>query len=49
MKYGKNKGCEFLNSKCVNDNKINVSFTNEFFEMNDLNNFVSSCSSGGSK
>ena len=46
MKYGKNKGCEFLTSKCVNDSKIGINFKNEFFEMNDLNNFVSSCSSG---
>ena len=32
MQYGKNKGCEFLNSKCViNNGEVNPKFKNEFF------------------
>ena len=44
MRYGKNKGCDFLNSKCVNNGKINQKFTNEFFDIN--NNGMPACSSG---
>ena len=32
MKFGKNKGCQFLDSKCLNDGKVNPKFKNEFFE-----------------
>jgi len=47
MRYGKNKGCEFLNEKCVKNYEINPKFTNEFFDyfsQNDIN--TPSCSSG---
>ena len=44
MRYGKNKGCDFLNSKCVNNGKINQKFTNEFFNIK--NNGFPACSSG---
>ena len=43
MRYGKNKGCDFLNSKCVNDGEINPLFENEFFNLEDIE---PSCSSG---
>ena len=44
MQYGKNKGCEFLNSKCINNNK--VIFKNEFFN-NIFNHYLDpGCSSG---
>ena len=48
MQYGRNKGCEFLNTKCVNDLKINPKFSNEFFyNMNrNTHGLDSSCSSG---
>ena len=33
MRYGKNKGCDFVYKKCVNeDEQINPKFENEFFE-----------------
>ena len=47
MRYGKNKGCEFLYDKCVNNYEINSNFENEFFDyfnQNDAN--TPSCSSG---
>ena len=31
MQFGKNKGCEFLNQKCIEDGNLNPKFTNEFF------------------
>ena len=48
MRYGKNKGCEFLNNKCINSSgEINPLFENEFFDSiyseYDIDN---SCSSG---
>ena len=48
MQFGKNKGCEFLNSKCVNKGKINSNFSNEFFSKikNEIFNIDTSCSSG---
>ena len=47
MQFGKNKGCDFLNSECVNKGKINKQFSNEFFEKIYNNNGVdSSCSTG---
>ena len=47
MKFGKNKGCEFVNSKCVNNEKVNPKFKNEFFD-NYLNpNYIDpGCTSG---
>ena len=51
MKYGKNKGCEFLNTKCVVNGKVNPKFKNEFFDKNtkysiDKIPFDPGCSSG---
>ena len=50
MRFGKNKGCEFLEEKCVNNQKINPLFENEFYDTisgAEYNNIVdSSCSSG---
>ena len=48
MQFGKNKGCEFLFSKCVNNNNINQKFSNEFFDevKDEIFNLDSSCSSG---
>jgi len=31
MQFGKNKGCEFINKKCIEDGKLDPKFTNEFF------------------
>ena len=33
MQYGRNKGCKFINEKCVQDNKIDSKFENEFFNL----------------
>ena len=46
MQYGKNKGCDFLNSKCVNNGKVNPKFKNEFFDNIRNNNIDPGCSSG---
>ena len=47
MQFGKNKGCEFLYVKCVNDNgKVNKKFKNEFFDLFSNIRFEPSCSSG---
>ena len=47
MRYGKNKGCYFVNEKCVNDFEINSNFENEFFDyFNQKFNNDPSCSSG---
>ena len=47
MRYGKNKGCDFLNKKCVNNYEINPYFENEFYYSIYSNyNIDSSCSSG---
>ena len=43
MRFGKNKGCDFLKDKCVNNGEINPLFENEFFNLNDVE---PSCSSG---
>ena len=32
MQFGKNKGCEFIKNKCVNNYEINPKFENEFFD-----------------
>ena len=45
MKFGKNKGCEFLYNKCVINKKVNPNFKNEFFDKSkDIKD--PSCSSG---
>ena len=47
MRYGKNKGCQFLNEKCVKNYEINPNFENEFFDSIYSNyQLDSSCSSG---
>ena len=43
MRFGKNKGCDFLNKNCLNS-EYNTEFENEFF--NYENNFAPSCSAG---
>ena len=46
MRYGKNKGCEFIRNKCVNASmEINPLFENEFFDST-VNNIDLSCTSG---
>ena len=45
MQFGKNKGCEFLNSKCVENGKVNPKFKNEYFD-NIVQKYEPSCSSG---
>ena len=45
MKFGKNKGCEFLYNQCVINKKVNPNFKNEFFDITkDIKD--PSCSSG---
>ena len=46
MQYGKNKECDFLNKKCVNNSKFNPKFKNEFFDNIHYLNYDPSCSSG---
>ncbi len=46
MQFGKNKGCDFLNLKCVNNGKVNPKFKNEFFDNIYNLNYDPSCSSG---
>ena len=47
MQFGKNKGCEFIKNKCVNNHEINPKFENEFFDhVLSPNNRDPSCSSG---
>ena len=49
MRFGKNKGCEFLNNKCVDKttHKINPKFENEFYDtISTYYGIESSCSSG---
>ena len=43
MRFGKNRGCEFLNFNCLDENK-ETKYKNEFFGINDINN--PSCSAG---
>ena len=47
MRYGKHKGCEFLNQKCIDPvtHKTNEKFENEFFDSL-TNSFEAACSSG---
>ena len=48
MQFGKNKGCEFLYSRCVINGKVNQKFKNEFFEksVDDHISFDPACTSG---
>ena len=49
MRYGKNKGCEFLTEKCINSTteKTNEAFENEFYDtINKFKSIESTCSSG---
>ena len=46
MQFGKNKGCEFLNSKCIENGNTNQKFKNEFFDSIYGKNIDPSCSSG---
>ena len=47
MQYGKNKGCDFVFEKCVNDGTVNPKFTNEFYDNIDyFEHYDPSCSSG---
>jgi len=48
MRYGKNKGCDFVNKKCVNStHEINPYFENEFYDsIASYYNIEASCSSG---
>ena len=43
MRFGKNKGCNFLNNLCINSN-YETEFDNEFFDYK--NKFLPSCSAG---
>ena len=49
MRFGKHKGCDFLNNKCVDKetHKINEKFENEFYDtISSYYGIESSCSSG---
>ena len=48
MKYGKNKGCDFINSKCVNNGKIKSKYENEYFDGYKMKYYIydPSCTSG---
>ena len=47
MRYGKNKGCEFLNETCIYNYTMNPFFGNEFFESLSSDYYTDpSCSSG---
>ena len=46
MRFGKNKGCDFLYEKCVNSNTHKTSFNNEFFDEYYNKRKTPSCSSG---
>ena len=46
MQFGKNKGCEFLNLKCIENGNVNQKFKNEFFDSINGKVFDPSCSSG---
>ena len=47
MQFGKNKGCDFVFKKCINDGNINPNFSNELFNQTytPSGNFDKSCSS----
>ena len=48
MRYGKNKGCDFVKKRCVNeDHEINPDFENEFYDsISSSFSIEASCSSG---
>ena len=47
MRYGKGKGCDFLQKKCVISQEVNSLFKNEFFSgVLSGTNYEASCSSG---
>ena len=47
MRFGKGKGCDFVNQKCVNSQQINPLFENEFFDnIQSEYTIDASCSSG---
>ena len=48
MKYGKNKGCDFIDSKCVNNDNINSKYENEYFDYYNMKYDIydPSCTSG---
>ena len=47
MRYGKDKGCKFLEEKCIQNSKTDQNFENEFFDTIYSNsNYDTSCSSG---
>ena len=48
LKFGKNKGCDFVNQRCIIDGKINKKFSNEFFDniLNNVKFLDPGCSSG---
>ena len=47
MQFGKNKGCDFVNKKCIENGNLNPKFTNEFFYKiyNKKEYYDTSCSS----
>lgn len=46
MRFGKNKGCDFVFEKCVNQETHKTSFLNEFFDEVYRDRFTPSCTSG---
>ena len=46
MRFGKNKGCKFIEDKCIIDHNINPDFENEFFNSTYYDNFDPGCTSG---
>lgn len=46
MRFGKNKGCDFIYEKCVNQNTHKTDFSNEFFDELYNGRKTPSCSSG---
>lgn len=49
MRFGKNKGCDFLNKKCIWDKDSNnkeIKFENEFYYPVDTLKIEKSCTSG---
>ena len=48
MRFGKNKGCKFLQERCINQetHKVDPDFENEFYDSVSSGNIEASCSSG---
>ena len=46
MRFGKNKGCDFIYEKCVNQKTHKTNFKNEFFDELYNDKITPSCSSG---